>query len=196
MEVMIVLTPEDPTIYEEGGPLLVRQLIDTNFKFKEILVGMEYGTREGGLHFHIYGICENYSNWSDANRLAMRRKLEKFFNGRININTTSIKSKLKAMAYTIKDGNWVQRNCDWFEVFRAKAIAKPKLAPYKVVLNEWYDKAPGMDVDKLTDELIEIHCNYRIPMDLERMSRMIRTATAISKPADRKFIKERILEKL
>lgn len=187
-EILIRWTPDD--IDSDGEPQIelnprdLGMLVLQNFKgnndirtITEILVCKEYGTKEEGLHYHLFVRDARNIEWTDANRNKFRRDMKKILgNGAMHLNKEKIRSKIDSLAYIIKDGDYWAYNIDWWEMSRAKAKSTPKKKPYKIRIRDWFDNAKDKSDKTLTKELIAIFKDFRIPIDLDKMAKMVRCA--------------------
>lgn len=71
------------------------------------------------LHFHL---CL----WANKSIENLRYHLKSHIDGQIYISGKDIDNKIQAIAYTIKDGNYVHRGLDVAEFLLANQVAKPK----------------------------------------------------------------------
>lgn len=104
------LTPRNPTCLDA-----IRNIIDPlSYKY---VISQEETPR---VHYHI---CM----WCHKSIENLRYHLKQRVDGQIYISGKDIEDKINAIAYTIKDGNYVHRNLDITEFLLANAVTKRKL---------------------------------------------------------------------
>lgn len=102
-------------------------------------------------HFHI---CL----WASKSIENLRYHLKSRIDGQIYISGKDIEDKIAAIAYTIKDGNYVYRGLDVAEFLLANSVSKPKLDFDQLIkdLTNKYDPR-SMSDQSLIKSIIQIY---------------------------------------
>lgn len=77
----------------------------------------------------------------------LRYRLKQCIEGQIYLSGKDIEKKVNSIAYCMKDGNFRQKNLDWFEFCQAKQMAKPK--------ESFDDSIKKIDLTKSNREILE-----------------------------------------
>lgn len=190
---MVVFNP-DELPYPHDLQTMKKLLIERFRHFGETFrftISKEFATKE---HYHFY-IYFSGLEWDDRTRVWLKRELRRCFDGELRVTKEKVKDKIRAIAYTIKDGDYVTHNMEWWDVSQAKQIAKPKEEQrYKVLIQRYYDEADGKSEKRLTEELLDICVKCYVPIDTERMAKTVRLA--LLKQKDNSDYKKRIIEQI
>lgn len=158
-----------------------------------IVVCREIATNE---HYHMY-IRVDGIPWSDKTRMDLKRRLREFLAGEIRISKRKVEDRIKAIAYTIKDGNYYCHGIDWFEFTKAKEISHPKDKSYNVLIKDFYSNVEGKTEMTLIDEVIDIFDKCNIPICTDRIAKIVRLSIIKKKDASfRNRLKDMIFDKL
>lgn len=125
----------------------------------------------------------------------MRYQIKAHLNGQIYISGKEVQHKVKAIAYTIKDGNFRMKNIDVNEYLMAKSITHQK-PNFDKELKEITDKEWTEDQKRqLTEEVLELYVKFNRKIYIQHIQAIVRTS--LSKDKKYRFrLVEKILENL
>lgn len=146
-------------------------------------------------HYHLY-IKDERTDYSDKTRNAVRRCLREIFKGEIRISKRQVENPIRAIAYTIKDGNFITHGIDWWTFVQAKNETYPKPKKFQAKLNEFYQNASGKHERGLICEVMTIFEDCNIPIDMNRIVKIVRLALCKTNMDYRKGLIDRILHEL
>lgn len=139
----IRFTPSTPTAYSLGA---LKYVFEYHFEKTSYLIAEE---KAAHTHYHIalWGIKLT----PETLRYQLKQRLE----GQIYISGKEIEDKVKAIAYCIKDGNYISFNLDALALIQATGISKRKLKFDDLLLQAETDYQG--DDKKFLKQLIEAH---------------------------------------
>lgn len=200
MEFYVTLNPDvqpfNYTLKQSMDKLLQTYTYDSNNL--TIVLCREVASRE---HFHLYfkdsvKTC-SAGKAGDATRTALRRWVRGVFSGEVRFSSKQVESSIRAIAYTIKDGNYLCHNLDWGEFLKAKSVSHPKLPKYTDAMSQFYSSVSGKNVRQLISEVIDIHDTYNLMLDPQKVAKIVRLARIKQKDSSyRNELIERIFTEL
>lgn len=187
MELFITINPD-----ESPFPKTLKQIKDEihdHLPDAQFVVCREVAKHE---HYHIYYKDPNQS-YSDKSRNDVRRKLRIIFPGEIRISKRQVEDSIRAIAYTIKDGNYITHAIDWYTWLQAKKTTHPKPKGFSAQLAEFHLNSSGKDDRQLTCEVLKIFEDNNVPIDIYRVAKIVRLALSKTNNNYRQGLIDRIL---
>lgn len=146
-------------------------------------------------HYHLY-LKDEKTNYCDKTRNAVRRCLREIFKGEIRISKRQVENPIRAIAYTIKDGNYITHGIDWFTFVKAKEESYPKPKKFNSKIIDFYQNASGKHEKGLICEVLTIFEDCNIPIDINRIVKIVRCALCKTNTNYRQGLIDRILMEL
>lgn len=137
-------------------------------------------------HYHIY-MDTKYS--PERLRYQLKSKLSM----QVYISGKDVQDKVRAIAYTIKDGNYRMKNIDVNTFLMAKQQSKPKESfdtELKVI------SEGGMDTDDLVEAIVNLYIKYNRKMYIQHIQALVRTIQSRNNDTYRRALCRRIRENL
>lgn len=172
MELFVTINPDEcpfPLTLKE-----IKQKIVDDYPYGDVrfVLCREVAKHE---HYHLY-LKDDVTQYSDKTRNAVRRFLRELFKGEIRISKRQVENPIAAIAYTIKDGNYITNGIDWWQFIQAKQLSHPKPKGFQGQLSEFYQNVQGKHERGLTCEVITIFDNCNVPIDIHRIAKIVRLA--------------------
>lgn len=178
-ELFIRITPYDAVTFED-----IEQLL-SYLKIERYVVSYEEASRP---HYHIY-----VETKLSVERL--RYQIKSKLNCQVYISGKEVQSKVKTIAYTIKDGNFRMKNIDVNEYLMAQRVshAKPNFdKELKDILSkEWTCSEQRV----LTTQVIDLYIKFNRKIYIQHIQSVVRTALSRDKNYKNRLI-DRVLESL
>lgn len=200
MEFYVTLNPDlvpfDRTLRQSVDGLLASYPYNSDDLV--IVLCREVATRE---HFHLYfkdkvKICPPAKS-GDKIRSALRRWVRNIFSGEVRFSSRQVEESIRAIAYTIKDGNYLVHNLDWDQFLKAKTVSHPKTKNYKDTMSDFYLSVSGKSPQQLISEVIDIHDQFNLMLDPQRVAKIVRLARVKQKDSSyRRELIDRIFTEL
>lgn len=118
------------------------------------------------LHYHA---CIYTTKSSES----LRYQLKRYITGQIYISGRDIEDQVKAVAYCMKDGQWLQKNMDVNILLMAQTVTHKKEAKFEKALNDIIDS--DIEQRPMIRAIVQLHVkhNRRIyPQHIEAMVRL------------------------
>lgn len=190
MEIFVTINPDEspfPKTLNEIKTLLIDDFPYNDLKF---VLCREVAKHE---HYHLY--IQSSQEYSDKSRNCIRRYLREIFKGEIRISKRQVENPIRAIAYTIKDGNYITHNIDWWDFVQAKQISKPKAKGYSALISDFYSTVGDKSETKLVNEVIDIFDICNIPIDTFRIAKIVRLSRIKQRDSDyRKRLVDKIID--
>lgn len=100
----------------------------------------------------------------------LRARIKKNLLCQVYISGKEIQDKVKAIAYTIKDGNYVFNGLDAFDLMKAKQVSHQKLSFDKEI-----DKIEYYDDRSLVEDVLALYQKYNRKVDKRHLLNLLRT---------------------
>lgn len=189
MELFCTINPD-----ESPFPLTLKEIKDrilSDYPYDEprFVLCREVARNE---HYHLY-LKDEKTEYSDKTRNSVRRFLRELFKGEIRISKRQVENPIRAIAYTIKDGNYITHGIDWWSFVQAKEVSHPKPKKFQGKLNEFYTNANGKHEKGLVCEVLTIFEECNIPIDMGRIVKIVRLAMCKHNNNYRQHLIDRIL---
>lgn len=176
-EYFIRLTPTSSCSLDDAETLLREINVDI------YVVSYEEASRP---HFHAY-IKSSYS----PERL--RYRLKSHFTGQVYISGKEVIDKVKAIAYTIKDGKYRYSNIDVNTLLMAESISKPKFN-FDQELKTIADS--DASIEKIVDDIIDLYIKGNRKIYFQHIQGIVRTIQAKRCSSYRYELRNKILDNL
>lgn len=148
---------------------------------KSYLISIEEASR---VHFHIV-------MYTDRSVEDIRYQIKKKQGLQVYISGKQIEDKVKTIAYTIKDGNYIFKDIDAFALMRATQVTYKKLTFDKEIeaIKYWDDSS-------LFDDVLNLYQKYNKKIDKRHFINLLRTIKLKNSSDYREQFKKNILYEL
>lgn len=172
MELFCTINPDESPFPMTLKEIKERILKDYPYDEPRFVLCREVAKNE---HYHLY-LKDEKTEYSDKTRNSVRRFLRELFKGEIRISKRQVENPIKAIAYTIKDGNYITHGIDWWTFIQAREVSHPKPKKFQGKLTDFYQNAMGKTEHGLICEVLTIFEECNIPIDTQRIIKIVRLA--------------------
>lgn len=141
----------------------LKEVLDT-LSIERYFICEETATR---LHYHA---CI----YTKRSAESLRYQLKRYIQGEVYISGRDIEDQVKAVAYCMKDGKWLQKNMDVNTLLMAQTVTRKKEAKFDKALNDIIDDI-NLGTRQMVRAIVQLHVkhNRRIyPQHIEAMVRL------------------------
>lgn len=136
------------TPHSEGVTLEeMEEFVEQDLRSSKYVISLEHATND---HFHLLV----YTPMSPEN---VRYRIKQNYDCNVYISGKEIQDKIKAIAYTIKDGHYVHKGLDIWEWMQAKQMTYPKVKFDEAIKVIKQNYSATFYEEGLVRELIQLH---------------------------------------
>lgn len=149
--VVLNITDEAPPIHD------VSNFLDTYIAKDVKNYCLSFETSDDGFqHFHLYIT-------TSANTETWRQRFKREFEFRCRFSKENVRDRVRAIAYTLKDGNFVQRNVNVHDFLTAIQISHPKRKKFEAAMREIDEEfiAGKLSEDQYIHSITSLYRDYR-----------------------------------
>lgn len=151
MEYYIVLNPIDDSHNLEA----FKTILDNYKDVQAYCISFEISD-DDVQHYHLYIKTELTAK-------TLRQRFLRTFKCRSRFSSKEIQDRIRAIAYTIKDGNYFQKNLNVHEFLMAVQVSHPKKPKFEVALRSIDEEyiAGNIDFEKYLVRVLTLYKDYR-----------------------------------
>ena len=149
------ITPNDNATFDDIIDMMIHMEIEKYF------ICYEEAARP---HYHL---CL----WTKRSPENLRYQLKERVNGQVYISGKEIQDKVKAIAYCMKDGNYIEKNIDINTFLLAKTITHKKVK-FEEELKQIIDNK-DLSIRTLVKQIVELHIKYNRKIYRQHIKAMI-----------------------
>lgn len=187
MEYFVVLSPNTNSNHSLQH---YKTLLDNYKDVQSYCLSFEVSD-DGHQHYHLY-------IKATAKQETLRNRFARNFNATARFSSKDIQSRVRTIAYTIKDGNYVQKNLNVADFLMACQVTHPKPKKFEVQMRDNDEEyiAGNISKEDYIDNILKIYVNCRRKTYIQHITSHAITVHMEASSDYRKQVRDKILQEL